>query len=103
MTPISIKIQTPTTTYDAERNATETFADVATIRGFILPENGDLVQKLYGIEEQVTNRLIYKGTSSSLVVGNRLVDGSKKYDIVWVADYRKALDVKLRLVVTEEA
>ena len=102
MTPVSITIQTPTTTYDAERNATEIFADVATIRGFILPENGDLVQKLYGIEEQVTDRLIYKGRSAYFVIGNRLVADGKKYKIVWPADYKKIFDVKLRLVTTEE-
>lgn len=100
--PSTITVQAPATTYDAERNATQTWATVATVKGFILPEAGDVVQKLYGIDEQVTNRFIFKGRSAYLVIGNRLVSDGKSYDIVWVADYRKMLDVKLRLVTTEE-
>jgi len=87
------------TTYDVNRVATQTWANVATLSGFVLPENGDIVQKLYGIDKQVTNRFIYKGQCDYLVQDNRLVSEGKTFDIVFVADYKKALDVKLRLVV----
>lgn len=87
------------TTYDVNRVATQTWANVATLAGFVLPENGDIVQKLYGIDKQVTNRFIYKGQCDYLVQDNRLVSEGKTFDIVFVADYKKALDVKLRLVV----
>lgn len=97
----TVTIQAPTTTYDEERNAINNYADVATLKGFILPENGDLVQRIYGLDEKVTHRFIYKGQSAFLVKGNRIVEDGISYDIIWPANYcKKVLDVKLQLVTT---
>lgn len=98
MRPGVVTIQAPTESYDAERNVLTSWRTVATLRGYVLPESGDLVQKLYGIDEQVTDRLIYKGQSDFLVVGNRVVYGNKTYVIVWPQNYTKVMDVKLRLL-----
>jgi len=99
----TVTIQAPTTTYDEERNAIKNFADVATLKGFILPENGDLVQRIYGLDEKVTHRFIYKGQSAFLVKGNRIVEDGISYDIIWPANYcKKVLDVKLQLVTTND-
>ena len=97
----TVTIQAPTTTYDEERNAKNDFATVATLKGFILPENGDLVQRIYGLDEKVTHRFIYKGQSAFLVKGNRIIEDGISYDIIWPANYcKKVLDVKLQLVTT---
>lgn len=99
MNQTSVTIQSPTVTYDAERNAIPTWAKVIDLRGYLLPESGELVQKLYGIDNDVTDRFIYKGQSSSLTVGNRLITTDNTYLIVWVGNYGRMADVKLKLVV----
>lgn len=99
MNQTSVIIQSPTVTYDAERNSIETWTAAATLRGYLLPESGELVQRLYGIDDTVTDRFIYKGQSDSLVVGNRLVTTDNTYLIVWVGNYGRMADVKLKRVV----
>ncbi len=92
----TIIIQTPVNESDSEGNVTQTWEDIATINGIILPYGNDLALKEYGYKETVKYRFFYKKKRHpALVVGNRIKYGELLLPIVYVADYGKAQDILL--------
>jgi hypothetical protein len=90
-----VTIQSKTVTYDGEGIPSETWANVQSLEGTMLPFGNKLALQEYGYTQDVKYRFFYKGSNANLVVGNRLVYGSLELPIVYVADYKKAMDVLL--------
>ena len=91
-----VTIQSKTITYDSEGIASESWTDIVSLEGTLLPFGNKLALQEYGFVEQVKYRFFYKGTNSNLVVGNRITTATGlELPIVYVADYRKAQDVLL--------
>ena len=91
-----ITIQTPVNTSDIEGIVTQTWEDVATLKGIILPYGNELALKEYGYKEDVKYRFFHKRKRpASLLTGNRFKYQDLLLPIVYVADYGKAQDVLL--------
>jgi len=90
-----VTIQSKIVTYDSEGIASETWTNIQSLEGTMLPYGNKLALQEYGYIEQVKFRFFYKGSNANLVVGNRLIYGSLELPIVYVADYKKAMDVLL--------
>ena len=93
---VKIIVQTPINTTDNESIVSQSWGDIITLNGIILPYGNDLALKEYGYKETVKYRFFYKHSKHpSLVVGNRIKYGDLFLPIVYVADYGKAQDVLL--------
>ena len=92
---VKVTIQSRTVTYDGEGVPTTTWTQVDELEGTLLPFGNRLALMEYGFAEDVKYRFFFKGSNANLFVGNRIVYGSLELPIVYVADYKKAVDVLL--------
>jgi len=92
---VKVTIQSRTVTYDGEGMPTTTWTQVDELEGTLLPFGNRLALMEYGFAEDVKYRFFFKGSNANLFVGNRIVYGSLELPIVYVADYKKAVDVLL--------
>lgn len=94
-----ITIQSKTVTKDTEGNTTVAYDDITTIRPIsIQPYNSDLARKEYGIEKNVVIKL-FCNPHSDLILNNVILDGDDiRYNIVYVADWGKHLEVLGELI-----
>jgi len=90
-----VSIQEKTVTYDNEGMPVTTWSTIEELEGTLLPYGNKLALQDYGFSEEVKFRFFFKGNNANLKVGNRLLYGTIELPIVYVADYRKAMDVLL--------
>lgn len=89
-------IQTPINASDEEGIVGQSWIDVATLKGTILPYGNELALKEYGYKEDVKFRFFHKGKRpAELIKGNRFKYQDLLLPIVYVADYGKAQDILL--------
>jgi len=89
-------IQTPVNDSDEEGIVDQSWIDVVTLKGTILPYGNELALKEYGYKEDVKYRFFHKGRrQTALIKGNRFKWKDLLLPIVYVADYGKAQDILL--------
>jgi hypothetical protein len=90
-----VSIQEKTVTYDDEGMPSMTWLTIEELEGTLLPYGNKLALQDYGFAEEVRFRFFFKGSNSNLKIGNRMLYGIIGLPIVYVADYKKAMDVLL--------
>ncbi len=91
----TLVIQTPIDT-NIDGYITQTWSNVATLKGVLLPYGQQLAVKDYGYDAPVKYRAFnMRKISDFLVVGNRIITKNEELYIVFIADYGKVQDILL--------
>lgn len=98
MKKIEITVQTSKKINNSEGIVESAWVNVGTLRGTMFPEDNSIEQTGTGWQAKKEYRFIYKGSSTLLIKGNRIITPDKEIlYIIKALNYGKAVDVHISL------